>query len=147
MAGLNCPLLGMPFVLEEKNGKLVSYMPGMTIKEEPTPLLLKAKQELEEYQRGERKSFDIPLDPPVTNFAKRMYKELLKVGFGETITYGELAKRLNQKGARGVAAALHVNHIILFIPCHRVVAKNGLGGFGIGDHVKKLLLEHEAKYK
>ena len=44
MARLNCPLLGMPFVLEEKNGKLISYMPGMTIKEEPTPLLLKAKQ-------------------------------------------------------------------------------------------------------
>ncbi len=79
-----------------------------------------------------------------TDFQKAVWKELQKIPRGQTRTYGEIAKAIGRPNAvRAVGAACGANPVPLFIPCHRVVAQNGLGGFGAGLPWKKLLLELE----
>ncbi len=79
-----------------------------------------------------------------TQFQKRVYKELMKIPFGRTITYGNLAEKLGGKHkARAVGNAVARNQIPLIIPCHRVVARNGIGGFTWGLDWKVKLLHHE----
>lgn len=83
-----------------------------------------------------------------TEFAKSVYKELLKVPVGEVITYSELAFRIGcKKGARAVGNIMRKNRFPILIPCHRVVSKNGLGGFSGGLDVKKKLLYFEKMIK
>lgn len=79
-----------------------------------------------------------------TEFQRAVWKEMLKIPRGQTRTYGEIAAAIGRPNAvRAVGSACGANPIPLFIPCHRVVAKNGLGGFGSGLPWKKLLLEME----
>lgn len=103
-------------------------------------------QELEEYFRRERSSFDLPLDlDTATDFQREVYAELLKVPHGRVTTYGQLAEAIGRaEGARAVGQAVGANPIPVVIPCHRVVAADGrLGGFSGGLGVKVALLAVE----
>lgn len=108
------------------------------------PLLSRAAAELTEYFAGKRTVFDLPLAPAGTPFCQRVFAELRRVPFGTSVTYGELAARVGEPGAaRAVGNAVGKNPLLIFIPCHRVLAKNGLGGFSSGIEAKKILLALE----
>jgi methylated-DNA-[protein]-cysteine S-methyltransferase len=104
-----------------------------------------ARDQLEEYFKGERTRFDLELNLQGTVFQKKVWQELVKIPYGETISYGQLANRIgNPKASRAVGMANGKNPIAIIVPCHRVIGKNGsLTGFGGGLEVKKTLLELE----
>lgn len=97
------------------------------------------------YLKSGKGTFRLPLESEkLTPFQKKVFRELVKVPAGRTMTYGELASRVGgKKYARAVAMALAANPFPLVIPCHRVVAKDGLGGFSCGIRIKQMLLELE----
>ena len=101
--------------------------------------------QLEKYFNKELKSFDIPLRLSGTPFQKRVFLELLKIPYGSTVSYQELAKRVgNQKASRAVGNANGKNPIAIIIPCHRVISKNGsIGGFSSEINIKRKLLKLE----
>jgi methylated-DNA-[protein]-cysteine S-methyltransferase len=105
------------------------------------------RAQLEQYFRGERASFDLPLAFEGTAFQKRVWRALTEIPYGETTSYGELARRIGEgewPGARAVGAANGQNPIAIIVPCHRVIGADGsLTGFGGGLPRKKWLLEHE----
>jgi methylated-DNA-[protein]-cysteine S-methyltransferase len=113
------------------------------------PLLLEAGKQLGEYFRGERKVFTIPLEMHGTDFQKKVWNELLKIPFGETRTYGDIARKLGDiKAVRAVGAANGKNPISIIVPCHRVIGASGkLVGFGGGLENKAKLLDLESKEK
>lgn len=100
------------------------------------------KLQLEEYFSGKRQKFDIKISPKGTDFQKRVWAELLKIPYGETKSYSDIAENIGNKNAkRAVGNACNKNHIMIIIPCHRVIAKGGsLGGFACGNAVKQNLL-------
>jgi methylated-DNA-[protein]-cysteine S-methyltransferase len=102
-------------------------------------------QEIQEYFLGKRTKFDFPLDFSGTPFQVSVWQELLKIPYGETRTYGEIARRLGKPGAsRAVGMANHDNRIAIVIPCHRVIGQNGsLTGYAGGIHLKQQLLSLE----
>jgi methylated-DNA-[protein]-cysteine S-methyltransferase len=108
-----------------------------------------AVEQLSEYFEGKRVDFDLPLDPGGTEFQKQAWDALLKIPFGETISYGEQAVMLGDKNkSRAVGAANGKNPIPIVVPCHRVVGSNGrLTGFAGGLNVKAWLLDHEFKVR
>jgi len=114
--------------------------------EEPE-VLKQAIRQLEAYFDGKRRDFDLPLGPSGTDFQQRVWKELLGISYGATISYAVLAKRLGDpKCIRAAASANGRNPIAIIIPCHRVVGSNGdLVGYGGGLPRKKLLLDLEAR--
>jgi methylated-DNA-[protein]-cysteine S-methyltransferase len=101
-----------------------------------------AVKQLREYFAGRRTEFDLPLSPEGTAFQRTVWKHLQEIPYGETISYGELARRVgNPKASRAVGAANGKNPIPIVIPCHRVIGANGkLTGFGGGLPVKEALL-------
>jgi methylated-DNA-[protein]-cysteine S-methyltransferase len=116
---------------------------------QPDAVLRQALAQLREYFSGERRSFDLPLDWSLTRGSQRRVLETLfaTVGCGETVTYGELAARSElgraYTAARGVGAIMGSNPLPVVVPCHRVMAADGLGGFGGGRATKEWLLAHE----
>ena len=109
----------------------------------PTVLKETASQ-LEEYFAGERTEFDVPMELDGTPFQKEVWAELSRIGYGETISYGELARRVGRpRGPRAVGQANGRNPIPIIVPCHRVLASNGIGGYGGGLKVKRALLAIE----
>jgi methylated-DNA-[protein]-cysteine S-methyltransferase len=104
-----------------------------------------AIRQLEAYFRGELKEFDLPVRMEGTEFQLSVWKELRKIPYGETRTYGELAKTIgNPKAMRAVGLANGQNPIPIIVPCHRVIGSDGsLTGFGGGIENKKKLLELE----
>jgi len=113
------------------------------------PALDAAVAQLDEYFRGERIAFDIPLDPAGTPFQHQAWDALVKIPFGETVSYGEQAVMLGDRNkARAVGAANGKNPIPIVVPCHRVVGSNGhLTGFAGGLDAKAWLLDHEFKVR
>jgi AraC family transcriptional regulator of adaptative response/methylated-DNA-[protein]-cysteine methyltransferase len=103
------------------------------------------KNELSEYWDGKRKKFNVKLDYPGTDFQVRVWNELLKIPYGTTTSYEDIAIRVGSSGAvRAVGTANGMNRIAIVIPCHRVVNKNGkLGGYGGGLRRKEYLLNLE----
>ena len=103
--------------------------------------------QLDLYFSGESKTFEIPTSPSGTDFQKQVWSELQNVAFGETISYEALSKRIgNVKAIRAVANANACNPLLLLIPCHRIIGKNGsLTGYAGGLWRKQWLLEHESK--
>lgn len=108
-------------------------------------LLRQAKRELREYFAGKRKRFAVPLAPEGTPFQRAVWKAISTVGFGETITYGELARRARHAGsARAAGAATGRNPLGIIVPCHRIVGSNGsLTGYAGGLQRKRALLALE----
>lgn len=105
----------------------------------------KVKSQIQEYLDGSRKTFNIPFKLTVTDFQKKVYEETLKISYGSTKTYGEIANSIgNPKSMRAVGMALNKNPIWIIIPCHRVIGKNKkLTGFAGGIDKKLSLLKLE----
>lgn len=106
----------------------------------------KAASELDEFFAGKRKTFDVPLLFAGTDFQKNVWNELLKIPFGKTISYGEMAQHIGMpKAVRAVANANGANSLSIFAPCHRVIGSDrSLTGYGEGLPAKKFLLELES---
>lgn len=113
--------------------------------EHDNELLEETKRQLDEYFAGKRKTFTLPLAFDGTKYRKAVWEELLKIPYGTTISYSELAAAIgNDKGARSVGMACSENNIMIVVPCHRVIGKNGkLTGYSGGIEIKKQLLELE----
>ncbi|AUO00214.1 methylated-DNA--[protein]-cysteine S-methyltransferase [Bacteriovorax stolpii] len=109
------------------------------------PLLKKTIEELSEYLEGKRKTFSIELDLQGSAFQKSVWSALLKIPYGETCTYSDIARKIkNVKAVRAVGAANGKNPISIIIPCHRVIGSNGkLTGYAGGLKVKEKLLTLE----
>lgn len=105
----------------------------------------KAVEELNEYFLGKRNEFDLPLLFTGSPFQNRVWTELLKIPYGSTVSYGEIARRIGRpKSVRAVANANAANPISILVPCHRVIGSDGsLTGYGGGLHAKEWLLESE----
>ena len=103
------------------------------------------KRQLEEYFAGERTTFDVPLAPEGAPFEREVWRALEEIPYGETVSYGEIARRVGQPtAARAVGTANGRNPIAVIVPCHRVIGANGsLTGYGGGLERKRLLLELE----
>jgi methylated-DNA-[protein]-cysteine S-methyltransferase len=102
-------------------------------------------RQIEEFFAGKRRAFDFPLAPRGSAFQKRVWAELVKIPFGETISYGELARRIgNPAASRAVGRANATNPIAVIVPCHRVIGANGkLTGYAGGIELKDKLLAWE----
>ena len=113
--------------------------------ENNTEIIEKTLSELDEYFHGNRKEFDVPLKMVGTDFQKRVWEALLRVPFGITSTYLQLAKNIkNEKAVRAVASANGANSMSIIIPCHRIIGSNGkLVGYAGGLPIKKQLLKLE----
>lgn len=104
-------------------------------------------QQLNEYFSQKREKFDVPLSPAGTDYQKRVWERLLKITYGESFTYGDIANEL-ASGPRAVGNACRWNPILIIVPCHRVVSKTDIGGYAgkvAGETIKRkiLLLEME----
>ena len=101
--------------------------------------------QLKEYFNGQRKKFDIQFKMHGTEFQKKVWKQLLKIPYGQTRTYKQIAESIgNAKACRAVGMAIHNNPIAIIIPCHRVIGSNGkLTGYAGGLEFKKYLLQIE----
>ena len=107
------------------------------------------RKKLEGYFDGSLKDFDLPIIINGSEFEEKVWAETRKIPYGETISYGELARRIgNPEAAQAVGQALGKNILLLLIPCHRVIGSDGeLHGFAGGVDKKEWLLAHEAKHK
>jgi methylated-DNA-[protein]-cysteine S-methyltransferase len=111
-------------------------------------LLARAVRELEEYFNGRRRKFEVPLDARGTSFQLRVWKELARIPYGSTCSYGQLASRLRSpRAVRAVGAANGRNPLSVVVPCHRVIASDGaLRGYSGGLSTKAKLLEIEKSF-
>jgi methylated-DNA-[protein]-cysteine S-methyltransferase len=108
------------------------------------PVIKETVSQLEEYFARERTEFDVPMELDGTEFQKEVWAELARIPYGETISYGELARRVGRpKGPRAVGQANGKNPIPIIVPCHRVLAGSGIGGYGGGLPMKRALLAVE----
>ncbi len=131
--------LGPVSVLVER-GKAVRILLGVYI--QPAEFIDPFKKQLDEYFNGSRKILDFPVRIEGSRFQKRVWEIVRRIPYGAVITYGEIAKVLNTS-PRAVGMALSKNLLPIYIPCHRVIAKDGLGGFSEGLAWKKFLLKVE----
>lgn len=118
---------------------------AVSVQNSDHPLLVRLENELSEYFAGERDHFTLPLNPSGTTFQKEVWKTLLTIPYGNTISYASEAERFgNPKATRAVANANGRNPIAILIPCHRVIATGGgLGGYSGGIEKKEFLLRLE----
>ncbi len=133
--------------VSEEEGSIVALDWGWGSLQEPTPLLHQAVAQLHEYFDRTRTSFDLPLNPAGTAFRQGVWRELVRIPYGETRSYLDIARAVGCKAARAVGGANGSNPIPILIPCHRVVGANGsLGGYsgGEGPATKRYLLTLEA---
>ncbi|HWR61247.1 MAG TPA: methylated-DNA--[protein]-cysteine S-methyltransferase [Clostridia bacterium] len=137
--------------IKEKNGKITHvHFPYEKLEEEQTeatPLLKEAAGQLGAYFAGKLREFSLPLEPEGTEFMKQVWLALCGIPYGETTTYGEIAKRVGKpKAARAVGLANNRNPIPIIIPCHRVIGADGsLTGYGGGLDLKRKLLDLEKR--
>ena len=147
--------IGNLIIMEEENAiiKLCFKEQEITnikdIQEFETPLLKKAKKQLEEYFEGKRKKFDLALRLNGTSFQNKVWKALLNIPYAKTCSYKDIAKNIgNENASRAVGNANNKNPLPIFIPCHRVIGSNGkLIGYAEGLDIKIKLLELERENK
>ena len=137
-----------PMALEcEGEGLTALYLPCRPVEGAgvETPLLARGRAELLEYFQGKRRVFDLPLAPQGTPFQRRVWSALAEIPYGATISYKELARRVDRpKGFQAVGQANGRNPLPIFLPCHRVVGADGsLTGYAGGLELKQFLLELE----
>ena len=132
--------------LSEQDGRIVALDWGWGRDQTPTPLLCRARDQLYAYFDGDGTGFDLPLAPPGTSYRRRVWDALLAIPAGQTRTYQDIA-RLAGGSPRSVGGANGANPIPIIIPCHRVVATGGIGGYSGGDGLptKRYLLELESR--
>ena len=132
--------------LGEEEGAITALsLPGRPVPRiisRPTPLLEEGRRQLLEYLAGERQVFELPLAPAGTPFQREVWKALQTIPYGQTRSYGDIARQIGRpKAFRAVGMANHENPIPIFIPCHRVVGSDGsLTGYAGGLELKKALL-------
>ena len=131
--------------LSEDSDAIVALDWGWGRDQAPTPLLLRARDQVQEYFDGERTGFDLPMAPHGSPYQHRVWAALAAIPYGETRTYTQVALAAGG-GPRSVGGANAVNPIPILIPCHRVVAMRGLGGYSGADgpDTKRFLLALEA---
>jgi len=143
-----------PLVLAASEAGLhhILFAGGKRAKRDPEWLedakpLRETMQQLRSYFAGELEEFDLPLAPQGTAFQRTVWNKLCGISYGETISYGELARRVgNPKASRAVGLANGQNPIPIIIPCHRVIGSNGkLTGYGGGLPIKEKLLALEQR--
>ncbi|AXT61632.1 methylated-DNA--[protein]-cysteine S-methyltransferase [Aquimarina sp. AD10] len=145
--------LGTAIISGDENGITsvsVTKEPKTKPSQDNIPVYLKeAVLQLQEYFNGERDVFDLKLNPSGTEFQKKVWDELLKIPFGKTVSYLDIAKRLGDpKCIRAAATANGKNPLWIVIPCHRVIGSDGsLTGYAGGLWRKKWLLDHENPVK
>ena len=136
----------------EENNKII----GLTLDNEKycyteknTEILNETEKQLNEYFWGKRKKFNVPINPKGTEFQKQVWNELLKIPYGQTVTYKRIAQKIEKpNAARAVGMANHNNPIAIIVPCHRVVGSNSkLVGYAFGLEKKQFLLDLENKFK
>lgn len=105
--------------------------------------------QLKEYFAGKRKAFELPVNGEGTAFQKAVWRELQKIPYGETRSYEDIAIAIgNKKAVRAIGQANGRNPIMIVVPCHRVIRKNGdISGFACGVEAKRYLLDLEREYK
>lgn len=111
----------------------------------PSPLLERARAQIDDYFHGRRRDFNLPLAPQGTDFQRRVWALLTSIGYGKTLTYGEAARRLGTS-ARALGQACGRNPIPIVIPCHRIIAaESKIGGFSApgGIDTKRFLIQLE----
>jgi methylated-DNA-[protein]-cysteine S-methyltransferase len=131
--------------VSEEDGKIVAVDWGWGRDQDATPVLKRAKAQLEDYFDGKLATFDLPLSPEGPDFHKKVWRAMLRIPYGKTLTYGVIAAKL-EASAQSVGTACGRNPLPILIPCHRVVAANGkLGGYsGAGGlDTKTALLQLE----
>ncbi len=135
------------FSVEETDGAITSLHWRASKSDEETPLLLEARRQLIAYAQGDLTEFDLPLAPEGGPLQQAVLAEMRAIPFGETRTYGQIAKAVGAP-AQAVGQACGANTIPVIIPCHRVTGAGGLGGFsGMGGVETKVeLLRHEGAY-
>lgn len=128
----------------DAHGALVRFSIG-TSDSQPDDGSTEIARQVREYFAGTRREFNLPLAPEGSAFQKRVWAELVRIPFGETITYSELAQRIGVPGsARAVGRANATNPIWLIVPCHRVIGANGaLTGYAGGIGLKRSMLAWE----
>jgi len=133
---------GLAGILFSKNGKAAEPQSGWRRSSAP---FIAASHQLAAYFAGELREFDLPLRPAGTPFQLETWRELQRIPYGQTISYGELARRIwRPKASRAVGAANGRNPLPIVVPCHRVIGSDGkLTGFGGGLDTKRYLLELE----
>jgi methylated-DNA-[protein]-cysteine S-methyltransferase len=139
---------GLAAILWE-NEKPTRVRLGTLTEDKNHPILLQAECELAEYLDGKRKTFFVPLDPSGTPFQSKVWKALEKIPFGQTRSYGQIARQIGSANAvRAVGAAIGRNPISVMVPCHRVIGASGaLTGFAGGLDIKARLLALEGALK
>jgi methylated-DNA-[protein]-cysteine S-methyltransferase len=142
---VNTPIGKLGLVASERGLSGVRWS-AHGLPDDPSPVLDGAAAQLEAYFAGELTSFDLPLDLSGTEFQRRCWLALATIPYGQTVSYGEQARRLalGPDAARAVGAANGQNPLPVILPCHRVIGADGsLTGFGGGLDLKRFLLEHE----
>ncbi len=126
------------------NDAIVGVVWSDSAEGEPNDLLIEARRQLEAYFERRLTTFDLPLLVEGSNFDRRVWAAMRQIPHGQTRSYGELAIEIGS-GPRAIGGACGRNRIPIIIPCHRVLGRNGLGGFsgGSGLPTKRLLLELE----
>ena len=150
---LNTPIGDLLLAGDESGLSLIGFPEGSMRREPEADWIFKeapfedARQQLLEYFAGERREFDLPLSLTGTEFQLLVLEELKKIPYGETTSYGDIAKRIGRpKAMRAVGAANGRNPIPIIVPCHRVIGSTGdLTGFGGGLTTKQALLQLEAE--
>ncbi len=139
-------LIGVQFKSSVLGGKFNKHLQKSAVLVPGTSKLLQnTKAQLKEYFKRKRRKFELPLLLEGTTFQKRAWQELINIPFGETASYSQQAEKLGGKTySRAVGQANHNNPIVIIVPCHRVIGKNGsLVGFGGGLDTKAWLIKHE----
>lgn len=131
-------LHSVQFGSDDRGGKASDPPPA-------SPVLAQARTQFKQYFSGSRRQFELPLLMSGTDFQQRVWRVLAEIGYGQVLTYGELAARLgNVHLARAVGQAANKNPLPIIIPCHRLVGAGGwIGGYAPGVELKRILLAHE----
>lgn len=131
----------------ERNLRRLTKSVDASVKTEATSVLEETQRQLDDYFAGCRQTFDIPLHPVGTDFQHRVWSALLRIPYGETRSYKDIALNIGSPQAvRAVAGAIAANAISILIPCHRVIGSNhSLTGFAGGLEAKRMLLEMERR--
>jgi methylated-DNA-[protein]-cysteine S-methyltransferase len=143
---VDSPIGPLGLIASEAGLQSVLFDGGRIKPEGISPVLDEAARQLDAYFDGDLVTFDLPLVLAGTEFNRRCWLALASIPYGQTVSYGEQARRLGlgNDAARAVGAANGRNPLPIVLPCHRVIGADGsLTGFGGGLHVKRFLLEHE----
>ncbi|MBS3783426.1 MAG: methylated-DNA--[protein]-cysteine S-methyltransferase [Anaerolineae bacterium] len=126
---------------------LSQHMGSLEPQEEPEAMAFAVSQ-LREYFSGSRQAFDLPLDVRGTAFQRSVWSQVVRIPYGTTATYGDIAQLVGKpKASRAVGGAVGANPLPIVIPCHRVIGAEGiLTGFGAGLDTKEMLLRLEGAY-